>query len=154
MKRVIGLDVGDRSIGIAISDELWITTRGLFTISRTNIKSDTQKVMEIVKENDCSHVIIGLPVNLSGEDSKQTEKVREFAEKLKNKLLSNSMGDREVVLYDERFSTVIANREMEEAGLKKNKKREIIDQQAAAVILEDWIRTNRDRVMTNEGDIK
>jgi len=154
VKRVIGLDVGDRSIGIAISDELWITTRGLFTISRTNIKSDTQKVMEIVKENDCSHVIIGLPVNLSGEDSKQTEKVREFAEKLKNKLLSNSMGDREVVLYDERFSTVIANREMEEAGLKKNKKREIIDQQAAAVILEDWIRTNRDRVMTNEGDIK
>ena len=138
-KRVLCLDVGDRRIGVAISDELGVTARGLFTLKRTNIKSDTDKIIETIRENDCSHVIIGLPLNLSGTDSVQTEKVRSFAEKLGNKLVSNAMQEIALELYDERYSTVIAEQTMKEIGIKRKKITETIDQQAAVVILQDWL---------------
>ena len=142
MKRVLGLDVGDVRIGVAISDELRITARGLFSIIRTNIKTDTQRIIDEIIANDCSDVIIGLPLNLSGQDSLQTEKVREFARKLENKLVSSAMKDVGVMLYDERFSTVLAERALKEAGVKQAKMKEVIDQHAAIVILEDWLRLN------------
>ena len=142
MKRVLGLDVGDVRIGVAVSDELGITARGLFTLIRTNIKTDTQRILDAVNANDCSAVIIGLPLNLSGEDSAQTEKVREFSEKLKNKFVSNAMQDVSVILYDERFTTVLAERAMKEAGASRKKVKESVDRQAAVVILEDWLRAN------------
>ena len=140
MKRVLGLDVGDRRIGVAISDELGITARGLFVLERSNLKSDTQKIMETVLENDCSHIVIGLPLGLSGRDSVQTEKIREFAQKLENKLVSNAMQDVRVELFDERFTTVIADNMLKESGASHDKRREVIDMQAAAVILGDWLR--------------
>jgi putative Holliday junction resolvase len=143
MKRVLGLDIGDRRIGVAISDELWVTTRGLLTIERTNIKSDTQKILDIIIKNDCSIVIIGLPLNLSGDDSKQTGKVRAFAQKLTNKLASNSMNDIKVELFDERYSTKQAEETLNELAIKHKKKSMIIDQEAAAVILEAWISNHR-----------
>jgi len=142
VKRVLGLDVGDVRIGVAISDELRITARGLFTLIRTNIKADTQRIIDAVTANDCSAIIVGLPLNLSGDDSVQTNKVREFAKKLENKLVSNSLKDVEVILYDERFTTVIADRAMREAGASQSKRKETIDKQAAVVILEDWLRLN------------
>ena len=142
MKRVLGLDVGDRRIGVAISDELRITARGLFTLIRTNIKVDTQRILDAISANDCSSVIIGLPLNLSGDDSVQTEKVREFAEKLENKLVSNSMQGIKVIMYDERFTTILADNAMKEAGASQEKRKEVIDQMAAVVMLEDWLRAN------------
>ena len=141
-KRVLGLDIGDRRIGVAISDELGITARGLFNIERTGIKNDTQKVLEIIAENECSHVVAGLPLNLSGSDSLQTEKVRLFAEKLQNKLESNAMKDVRVELFDERFSTVIAERALKESGMNKTKQKNKIDQLAAVIILQEWLRFN------------
>ena len=143
MKRVLGLDVGDKRIGIAISDELRITTRGLLTLDRTNIKNDIQKISDIASENECSAVILGLPLNVSGEDSKQTEKIRMFAVKLENKFLSFPKEERiEIYFQDERFSTQIAEQLLDEIGVKKPKKRKIIDQEAACVILEDWLSEN------------
>ena len=147
MKTILGLDVGDRRIGVAISDELGITARGLFTLERSNIKADTQKILETVVENDCSTVVIGLPLNLSGEDSVQTTKVRAFAQKLENKFLSNAMQDVRVELYDERFSTVAAEQTMKEMGVGRTKMKEartsgVVDRQAAAVILGEWLSEN------------
>jgi len=142
VKRILGLDVGDRRIGVAISDELGITARGLYTLERTNIKDDTQSILDTVRENDCSDVVIGLPLNLSGQDSGQTEKVRLFAQKLENKLRSNAMQDVRVGLYDERFTTVIAESAMKEAGASKDTIKEAVDQQAAVVILQDWLQAN------------
>jgi len=142
VKRVLGLDVGDKRIGVAISDVLGITARGLFTLARTNIKEDTQKILDAVRGNECSAIVIGLPLNLSGQDSVQTEKVREFALKLENKLISNAMQDIEVILYDERFTTTLAEQAMIEAGAKHDKIKSVIDQQAAVVMLEDWLRLN------------
>ena len=142
MKRILGLDVGDRRIGVAISDELGIAARGLFTIERSNIKSDTQRILDTVRENDCSAVVVGLPLNLSGQDSVQTEKVRAFAQKLGNKLISNAMQGVSVELYDERFSTVIAESAMKEAGASSATLKEAVDQQAAVVILQGWLQAN------------
>ena len=139
------LDVGDSRIGIAVSDELCITASGLNTLERTNIKADTQKIIDTIRENGCSVVVIGLPLNLSGSDSVQTEKVRAFAKKLENKLTSNAMQGVKVELYDERFTTAIAKRAMVEAGASKKNMKDAkqsgaIDRQAAVVILEDWLR--------------
>ena len=142
MKRVLGLDVGDVRIGVAISDELRITARGLFTLIRTNIKKDTQSIIDALIANDCSLIVIGLPLNLSGQDSVQTEKVREFAQKLENKLVSNALQDIEVIMYDERFTTVLAEQAMKDQGAKKDKIKESIDRQAAVVMLEDWMKSN------------
>ena len=139
MKRVLSLDVGDRRIGVAVSDELRVTARGLFTLERTNIKADTQKIIDTISENDCSCAVIGLPLNLSGADSVQTEKVRLFAQKLQNKLNSNSMQDIEVELYDERFTTSIAEKALKESGAGRSKQKEKIDQTAAVIILQDWL---------------
>ena len=140
MKRVLGLDVGDARIGVAISDELGITARGLFSLERVGVKSDTDKILAMLRENDCSAVVVGLPVNLSGSDSVQTEKVREFARKLENKLASNAMQGVRVVLFDERFTTVIAKNALVESGARRAKLKDVIDQQAAAVMLQDWLR--------------
>jgi len=142
VKRVIGLDVGDRRIGVAISDELRITARGLFTLIRTNIKVDTQRILDAVTANDCSSIVIGLPLNLSGQDSVQTEKVREFAKKLENKLVSNSLKGVDIIMFDERFTTKLADNAMKEAGVSREKRKAVIDQQAAVVMLEDWLRAN------------
>ena len=140
MKRILGLDVGDRRVGVAVSDELGVTARGLFVFDRVSLKSDTSKIVDAARENDCSHVVIGLPLNLSGQDSVQTEKVREFAKKLENKLVSNAMQDVRVELFDERFTTVIADQALKDAGIKDAKRRDVIDMQAAVVILGDWLR--------------
>jgi len=142
VKRVLGLDVGDVRIGVAISDELRITARGLFTLLRTNIKTDTQSIIDALIANDCSAIIIGLPLNLSSQDSVQTEKVREFARKLENKLVSNAMQDVKVILYDERFTTILAEQAMKDQGVKNNKIKEAVDRQAAVVMLDDWMRAN------------
>ena len=141
MKRILGLDVGDRRIGVAISDELGIAARGLHTLERSNIKNDTQSILDTIRENDCSAVVIGLPLNLSGQDSVQTEKVRAFAQKLENKLKSNAMQGIAVELYDERFTTTIAENAMKEAGASRATIKEAIDEQAATVILQDWLQS-------------
>ncbi|MDR0876321.1 MAG: Holliday junction resolvase RuvX [Clostridiales Family XIII bacterium] len=139
MTRILGLDVGDRRIGVAVSDPLGITTRGLFVYERVNIRTDMQRILETVRENECSAVVVGLPLNVSGEDSVQTGKVRAFARRLANTLRSNAMQKIDVILYDERYSTVIAEETMREAGVSEKKIREVIDMRAAEVILQDFI---------------
>ena len=76
--RKIGLDVGDRTIGVAVSDALDITAQGITTIERVGIKKDTGRILEMIREYGCDTVVIGLPLKLDGTDSPQTEKVREF----------------------------------------------------------------------------
>ena len=78
----IGLDVGDKTIGVAVSDALNITAQGIMTIERIGIKKDTDKVIALIKEHMCDTVVIGLPLKLDGTDSPQTEKVRDFRIKL------------------------------------------------------------------------
>ena len=139
--KVIGLDVGDKTIGVALSDDLNITAQGLMTINRVGIRKDTSKVIELVKQYDCETIVIGLPLNLDGTDSIQTEKVREFTDLLKNKLRSSGKQKIDVVFQDERFTTVIAENVLIEADLSRKKRKDVMDKQAATVILQSYLDT-------------
>jgi len=140
--RVLGLDVGDKTIGVAVSDMLGIIAQGVTTIERVGIRKDTSKILDLIKEYDCDTVVIGLPINLDGSDSVQTEKVREFEAMLSNKLRSSAMADISLVWQDERFTTKIAERVLIEADVKREKRKEVIDKQAATVILQSYLDKN------------
>ena len=86
--RKIGLDVGDKTVGIAVSDPLGFTAQGIMTLERVGIRKDTTKILEMVKEYQCDTIVIGLPKKLDGTDSIQTEKVYEFKNMLENKMRS------------------------------------------------------------------
>lgn len=135
----IGLDVGDKTIGVAVSDALNITAQGITTIERVGIKKDTGRVIDIIKEHMCDTVVIGLPKKLDGTDSPQTEKVYEFRNKLENKLRANGLGDVKIEYYDERLTTVMAERVLIEADLSRAKRKKVIDKQAAVIILQGYL---------------
>lgn len=137
--RKLGLDVGDKTIGVAASDELDITAQGVTTIDRVGIRKDAGKVMDYVREYDCDTVVMGLPINLDGSDSVQTEKVREFRTMLENKMRSSGMADVKVEWQDERFTTVIAERVLMEANMKRKSRKEVVDKQAAIIILQSYM---------------
>ena len=137
--RKLGLDVGDKTIGVAVSDELDITAQGVTTIDRVGIRKDAGKVMGYVREYDCDTVVMGLPINLDGSDSVQTEKVREFRTMLENKMRSSGMADVKVEWQDERFTTVIAERVLMEANMKRKSRKEVVDKQAAIIILQSYM---------------
>lgn len=137
--RVMALDIGDVRIGVALSDPLLLTAQGLRTIHRSNIRKDTSEIIEIIKEEGVTELIIGLPVSLSGEDTEQTEKIRSFATKLENKMRSSGLKDIIVAYSDERFSSVIANNVLLEADVKRQDRKNVIDKMAASVILQSYL---------------
>ena len=137
--RKLGLDVGDKTIGVAVSDELDITAQGVTTIDRVGIRKDAGKVMDYVREYDCDTVVMGLPINLDGSDSVQTEKVREFRTMLENKMRSSGMADVKVEWQDERFTTVIAERVLMEANMKRKSRKEVVDKPGAIIILQSYM---------------
>ena len=141
--RKIALDVGDKTVGIALSDELGITAQGLMTLERVGIKKDTTKILDLVKEYNCDTIVIGLPKKLDGTDSIQTEKVYEFRTMLENKMRSTGMKDIDVVWQDERLTTVMAERVLIEADVSRKKRKEVIDKQAAVLIMQSYLDTIR-----------
>ena len=142
--RWIGLDIGDKTIGVAVSDPLFISAQGVTTIERIGIKKDTSKVLDYVREYEADTVVCGLPLMLYGTDSPQTEKVREFVTRLENK--ARSMGFKlNFIFQDERFTTKIAENAMIDAGMRREKRKEIIDRQAAVIILQSYMDANRPR---------
>lgn len=137
--RKLALDVGDKTIGVAVSDELDIIAQGVTTIERVGIRKDAGKVIDYVQEFDCDTVVIGLPLNLNGSDSVQTEKVREFRTMLENKMRSSGLSKVQVVWQDERFTTVIAERVLKDANMKRKARKEVVDKQAAIIILQSYM---------------
>ncbi len=137
--RTISLDVGDKTIGVALSDPLGITANGLMTIERIGIRKDADKVIALIKEHECSTVVIGLPLNLNGTDSVQTQKVRDFRTMLENKMRSIGMNDIKIEFQDERFTTKIAESVLIQADVSRKKRKTVIDKQAAVVILQSWL---------------
>ncbi len=138
----IALDVGDKTIGVAVSDALNITAQGVTTIERVGIRKDAGKVMDYIREYDCDTVVIGLPRRLDGTDSPQTEKVYEFKTMLENKMRSSGMAHVKIEFYDERLTTVMAEKVLIEADLRRNKRKQVIDKQAAVIILQGYLDQN------------
>ena len=142
--RKLGLDVGERTVGVAVSDPLGVIATGVTTIERVGIRKDTGKVIDYIKEYDCDTVVIGLPINLEGEDTASTERAREFRTMLENKLRSSGeLSKVKVEWQDERFSTVEAEEVLIEANMKREDRNKIIDRQAAIVILQRWLDKNK-----------
>jgi len=131
--RVLALDVGDKRVGVAISDLTQFLARTLKVIQRDPHQEDFAAVARLVEEYEVERVVVGYPRSLDGTVGKQAEKVERYAVGLAKALTVP------VVLWDERFSTVSAERLMREAGLRGKKKRERIDAVAAAVILQDYL---------------
>ena len=137
--RKIGLDVGDKTVGIAVSDPLGFTAHGIMTLERVGIRKDTTKILEMVKEYQCDTIVIGLPKKLDGTDSIQTEKVYEFKNMLENKMRSTGIKDVSIVWQDERLTTVMAERVLIEADVSRAKRKKVIDKQAAVIILQSYL---------------
>lgn len=138
MMRMMGLDVGDKRIGVALSDLMGWTAQGLETIHRTNIKSDLQRIEAIIQEHDVKKIVIGLPKNMNGTLGPQSEKVIEFTERLKKRT------NLETVFWDERLTTVAAERTLIEADVSRKKRKTVIDKLAAIHILQGYLdRTNK-----------
>ena len=137
--RKIALDVGDKTIGVAVSDPLNITVQGITTIERVGIRKDAGKVIDYIREYECDTVVIGLNKRLDGTDSPQTEKVYEFKRMLENKMRSTGLGSVTIDFYDERFTTVMAERVLKEAELTRKERKKVVDKQAAVIILQSYL---------------
>ena len=131
--RLMGLDVGARRIGIAVSDLLGITAQGLETLQRRNKRYDFQHLRRVIRDYNVASIVVGLPLRLSGVDSAQTVKVQEFAEELREKF------ELPVHLWDERLTSVQANRLLREAELSIEKRAAAVDRMAAVLILQSYM---------------
>lgn len=146
--RILGLDVGTKTVGVAVSDPLGVIATGVTTIERVGIRKDTGKVIDYIREYGCETVVIGLPLGLDGEDSVQTQKVRDFRTMLENKLRSSGpLSKVKIEWQDERYSTVEAEEVLIEANMSREDRKKIIDRQAAIVILQRYL----DRMPSKEG---
>jgi putative Holliday junction resolvase len=131
--RVLGLDVGSKTIGIAISDPLGITAQGLPTIRRKNKRLDFEQLASLIRDYQVSEIVVGYPLRLSGAEGSQSEKMQRFADELREKF------DLPVHLWDERLTSSQANRILREAELSIKKRGQAVDRMAATLILQSWM---------------
>jgi putative Holliday junction resolvase len=141
MSRILGLDVGSKTIGVAMIDDAGIAAHPLQVIARKGTDTDVSTIQTLVAEHDVSQIVIGMPFELSGKVGHRAKRVQEFAKALQAKL-----GDA-VKLHeqDERFTTAEAERVLLDADLSRQKRKQVIDQQAAALILQAWLDAQRTR---------
>ena len=133
--RILGLDVGTKTVGVAMSDELGWTAQGLETIrineERGNFGFD--RISELVKQYNVDKIVVGLPKNMNGTIGPRGEACQQFAENLRNLL------QLEVVMWDERLSTMAAERLLISADVSRKKRKQVIDKMAAVVILQGFL---------------
>lgn len=131
--RVLGLDVGARRIGVAISDPLGITAQGLDTLHRKNKKYDLQHLNRVIREYEVKEIVVGLPLRMSGAEGIQAEKIHVFVEDLRKHF------ELPVHLWDERLTSAEANRLLRETDLSIEKRGKAVDRMAAILILQGWM---------------
>lgn len=128
--RLLGLDVGTRTIGLALSDISHTIASPLKTIRRTKFTSDAQKLGTTIEEHAVAGLIVGLPINMDGSEGRRAQATRAFARNLSGKT------DLPIVFWDERLSTVAVERTLLEADTSRKRRSEVIDKMAAAYILQ------------------
>ena len=133
MKRALGIDHGEARIGLAISDDLGMLAHPLETIHLKTVPDPLARIAEIVTRDQIGMIVLGLPRNMNGTYGPASEKVKEFAEKLRAKVPC------EVKLWDERLTSVAAQRSLHEVGRNVKNSRDVIDQVAAQLILQGWL---------------
>jgi len=131
----MGLDVGMKTIGVAISDELRLAGHPVETIARAGTAADVERVAELTREREVSEVVVGLPLEPSGAAGARARRVRVFVAAL-TKRLGPEIAIHE---WDERFSTVAVERVLVDADLSRRRRKQVVDKQAAAYILQGWL---------------
>lgn len=133
--RSLGLDIGDKTIGVAASDLLGLTAQGVTTIRRTSTKADLQELGKIISDYDAKILVIGLPKNMNGTEGERCEVVRNFADKVQKKF-----SEVRQVFWDERLSTVAAEKFLiGAADVSRQKRKKVIDKMAAVYILQGYL---------------
>ncbi|MDU6596561.1 MAG: Holliday junction resolvase RuvX [Veillonella sp.] len=131
--RIMALDVGSRTIGIACSDALLMTAQGIETIRRTSLENDFNRLRELISEYEVHELVVGMPKNMNGTKGERAEKTEEFVEKMK------AVIDLPVTFWDDRLSTVMAERQLIAADVSRKKRKGVIDKMAAVVILQGYL---------------
>jgi putative holliday junction resolvase len=135
--RILGLDVGARRIGIAVSDPLGITAQGLDTLQRRNKRTDLAALERVIREYSIKQIVVGLPLRMSGAEGIQSDKMQLFAEDLRKRFRLP------VHLWDERLTSAEANRLLRETELSIEKRAKAVDRMAAVLILQGWMEGRR-----------
>lgn len=131
--RILGLDFGSKTIGVALSDELTITAQALTSISRTTLNRDLEAILALIREHQACELVIGMPMNMNGSRGPAAAAVEEFMGRLQ------SLTDIQIIPWDERLSTVAAERILLEGDLSRGKRKKVIDRLAAAIILQGYL---------------
>lgn len=133
VQRIMGLDVGDRRIGVAVSDELGLTAQPVMTLVRSNRKQDVKSLQRLIRKHNCSAIVVGNPVYMSGDQSPQAAKAQAFAQMLREETGLT------IHLWDERLTTTEAHRHLHASGRASSEHRMLVDQVAAVLILESYL---------------
>jgi putative holliday junction resolvase len=133
LHRIMALDVGKRRIGIAVSDPLRITAQGLPTLHRTRVREDVAALVELAKEYEVGLFLVGHPLHMSGDESRQAEYTRDFAGRL-----TRATGV-PIQYWDERMTSIEAERVLRESGISIEKRARAVDQLAAVILLESYL---------------
>ena len=131
--RILGLDIGKKTIGVALSDEAGITAQPLKLIKRSSLAKDLEDVMQTAREHSVGKILAGLPLNMNGTSSSTTEFVLKFFEMIKKK------SPVPVITWDERLSTAAVERVLIDGDMSRNRRKEVIDKMAAAYILQGYL---------------
>ena len=132
--RCLSLDIGDKTVGVAVSDPLGITAQGVKTIQRTSKKNDFKEIGDLISEYEVDTLIIGLPKNMNGTEGERCEIVRKFAARLQGRFPAVNQ-----IFWDERLSTVAAEKSLIAADVSRQKRKKVIDKMAAVYILQGYL---------------
>ncbi len=138
-RRVLGLDVGSKTIGMAVSDPLGITAQGLSTLRRRNKRLDLQALEQVIRDYEVAEIVVGYPLRMSGSEGIQSEKMTRFAEDLRKHF------GLPVHLWDERLTSAEANRVLRESEMSIKRRGEVVDRLAAVLILQSWMEARNSR---------
>lgn len=145
-KRILGLDVGDKRIGIAVSDAMGITAQFVGTLTRSQTRADFDRLLETAEDYEVATIVVGLPKKLNGSFSPQTRKVENFLAELKKHT------DIPIQTWDERFTTTSAEASLIEANVRRKSRRKVIDSVAAQIMLQHYLDCSRPQSHSDNED--
>lgn len=131
--RIIGLDVGTKTIGVAVSDIMGWTAQGITTVKRSDPDSDVIEIKKLIEEFEAEQVMIGLPLNMNGSAGPSVDMVRQFGDQLEAEI------NIPIVYRDERMSTMAAERYLLEGDVSRKKRKKVIDKMAAVFVLQGYL---------------
>lgn len=132
--RILGLDVGSKTIGVACSDALLITAQGMETIRRESLDADFRRLKELVQEKEVHRIVVGKPRHMNGDYSVNMEKIEQFVHEFRK-----VMPDMDIVYWDERLTTVMAENVLKAGHVRREKRKQFVDKMAAVLILQNYL---------------